>query len=162
MRYTKSRKIGSPIIVCDKQEKHPWPLGQWLNYPMVRKHLKVGDYSLKGLEDVFTVEKKADLCELLTDLSGKYRKTFERFLLKLSKYPIKCIIVEDELGNLPEAIKELKYKSGGACQPMEKTIYYWLARIVIDFNIPIIFAGRSALPGLLAEIFKFAQRKVVP
>ena len=138
----------------DDREKKAWDLP----YKVERKRLKTGDYSLVGFENVIAIEKKSGLIELLNDLTADYRNTFEKFLKRLSKYPVKCIIVEDTLSELSisRALMHVRKKSGGRARLTSKSIYYWTAEIAAKYGIPIVFVGKASKAYLLPEIFRAA------
>lgn len=141
----------------DDRERKPWNLP----YPIKRKRLKTGDYTIKGFEDVIAIEKKSGLIELLNDLANGYRPTFIRFLKRLSKYPVKCIVVEDTLSELSisRALMHIRKKSGGRARLTSKSIHYWVSEIVVKYGIPIVFVGKRAKLDLLPEIFRAAFEK---
>lgn len=155
MRYLKAKKIPKQFIVLmDDREKKAWDLP----YKVERKRLKTGDYTIKGFENVIAIEKKSGLIELLNDLTADYRNTFEKFLKRLSKYPVKCIIVEDTLSELSisRALMHVRKKSGGRARLTSKSIYYWAAEIAAKYGIPIVFVGKASKAYLLPEIFRAA------
>lgn len=164
MRYIKKPKTKTPksplTILYDDREKAPWTFisDYW---PMERKRLKVGDYIIKGFEDKFTLEKKSGILEILTDLSAPSRARFERFLEKLSAYPIKCIIVEETLSKstIDRALKILYKKSRGKSKLTASTIYYWTAAITTKYNIPIIFVDKHTMKQVVVEVIKAAYQK---
>jgi len=146
-----------PTVLYDKREKHRWVLP----YKMEKAHLKTGDYTFEGYEDIVAIEKKSGLVELLNDLANGYRPTFERFLKRLSKYPVKVIIVEDTLSELSisRALMFIKKKSGGKARLTAKTIYYWVAEIACKYGIPVVFVSKSAKMNLLPDIFRACFEK---
>jgi len=158
MRYLKKKKIPKQfIILVDDREKKAWDLP----YKVEKNRLKVGDYSIKGFEDIVAIEKKSGLPELLNDLANGYRPTFERFLKRLSEYPVKVIVVEDTLSELSvsRALMYVKKKSRGKSRLTSRTIYYWCSDIALKYNIPIIFIGKKAKFEILPEIFRAAYEK---
>lgn len=159
MRYLKKKKTPKqlPPVLYDKQEKRPWVLP----FKMKRVNLKTGDYTFEGFEDKIAIEKKSGLIELLNDLANGYRPTFERFLKRLSEYPVKVIIVEDTLSELSinRALTHIRRKSGGKARLTAKTIYYWVAEIAAKYGIPIIFVGKRAKMDLLPEIFRASYER---
>jgi hypothetical protein len=159
VRYLKKKKVPKqlPPVLYDKQEKRPWVLP----FKMKRVNLKTGDYSFEGFEDIIAIEKKSGLVELLNDLANDYRPTFERFLKRMSKYPVKCIVVEDTLSELSinRALIHIRKKSRGKARLTSRTIYYWVSNISVKYNIPIIFVGKRAKMELLPEIFRAAFEK---
>ena len=160
MRYLKTKKIPKQFtVLVDDREKHPWDLP----YRTEKKRLSTGDYTIRGFENTIAIEKKSGLIELLNDLANGYRLTFERFLKRLSEYPVKCIVVEDTLSNLSidRALEHIKYKSRGKARLTAKTIYYWTAEIAAKYQIPIVFVCKSAKMDLLPEIFRAAYEHAV-
>lgn len=158
MRYIKKPKLEPNFtILYDKQEKHPWSLP----YPMERVHLATGDYTIKGFEDIIAIEKKSGLLELFSDLAVSYRPTFKRFLHKLSRYPIKCIVVQHPLRiqTLRACVHTLNQKSNGKARMTEETIYYWVAEISLKYDIPILFVDTAVLKSTLPRLFETAYRK---
>lgn len=159
MRYLKKKKAPKqlPPVLYDKQEKRPWVLP----FKMKRVNLKTGDYTFEGFEDIIAIEKKSGLVELLNDLANGYRPTFERFLKRLSEYPVKVIVVEDTLSELSinRALTHIRRKSKGRARLTSRSIYYWVAEIAAKYNIPIIFVGKRAKMDLLPEVFRAAFEK---
>ena len=160
MRYIKKSKLDQSFtILFDTREQKPWTLPP--QYPMKRVHLKVGDYTIKGYESIIAIEKKSGLAELFTDLSVSYRPTFKRFLRKLSRFPIKAIVVQDSLnsGTLHRCLTELNRKSKGKMQMTEETLYYWVSEITLNYGIPILFIDKAILLNTLTRLFETAYRK---
>lgn len=155
MRYLKEKKIPKQFtIIYDDREKNPWQLP----FEMKKKRLATGDYTISGYENVVAIEKKSGLIELLNDLSNGHRNMFERFLKRLSKYPIKCVVVEDTLSelNISRALMHVSKKSRGKARLTAKTIYYWAAEIAVKYQIPIVFVCKRAKTDLLPEVFRAA------
>ena len=156
MRYIKPPKLpANPVIVYDDREKKPW---QFLAdyWPMERQRLKVGDYSVKGYEDIIAIEKKSGLAELLTNLSKKERPRFEIFLQRLSEMPIKVIIVEQTytMNNILKVLQLVRLKSNGQCRLTPRTLTFWTARIIGFYNIPMIFLNKRTTPIVVPEVIK--------
>jgi len=159
MRYLKGKKTPKqlPPVLYDKQEKRPWVLP----FKMKRANLKTGDYTFEGFEKVIAIEKKSGLIELLNDLANGYRPTFVRFLERLSKYPVKVIVVEDTLSELSisRALTHISKKSRGKARLTSRSIYYWTAEIATKYGIPIVFVGKRAKIDLLPEVFRACFEK---
>lgn len=141
----------------DDREKQPWNL----SYPTKVKRLEVGDYSFDGLEKLVAIEKKSGLIELLNDLTASYRPTFERFLKRLSKVPVRCIVVGEPLSEwrVHKALKIVKEKSRGKSQLIPRTIYYWLGEMMMTYNIPVLFLDPVTREHVLREVFRAAYAK---
>ncbi|KKM67862.1 hypothetical protein LCGC14_1466820 [marine sediment metagenome] len=160
MRYLKQKPPKSKpkhrivTILIDDRERNPWVINH-PDFKFETKRLKVADYTIKGFEDRVAIEKKSGIVELISNLSSKDRPRFKRFLEKLSKYPIKCIVIEDSLSHIEAAFR--------ACPKSHlepASIYYWLSVITIKYQIPVLFIGSNKqqrgelLYYLFSEIMK--------
>lgn len=80
-------------IIIDTREQKPYEFDD-----SIRKTLKAGDYSIEGLEQLITVERKSK--EDIYQSFGNGRKRFEREFQKLATYDYAAIVVEASLDNL--------------------------------------------------------------
>ncbi len=66
------------VVVCDTREKLPYEFSA--DVQMVREKLDTGDYSVKGFEDVFAVERKSlpDLLNSITWERDRFKREVER------------------------------------------------------------------------------------
>ena len=154
MRYRKKPKPVSNItLVYDDREKNPWMFLS-KRWPMVKKRLKVGDYTIKGFENKIAIEKKSGIAELFSDLTTGERSGFERFLQRLSQYPVKAIVVEDSFfGPLIYSIAAiLKRKSRGKSRLTAHTIFHWTSKISIEYGIPILFVDKSSCKEIVTKL----------
>ncbi len=89
-------------IVIDSREQLPFDFHcQELNHGKVlteRKTLKTGDYSIQGLEDKITIERKS-LSDLFSSV-GSGRKRFEREMERMSKFDYAALVVESSLADI--------------------------------------------------------------
>lgn len=159
-RYKKKPKLASNdiTIVYDTREQRPW-LFLSKRWPMKRKHLKVGDYSVEGYEDVIAIEKKSGINELLSNLTGKERPRFERFLKRLSKYPVKAIVVEEPFIQYNIRMNIVKLRKISASRLTIDTVYYWTAKIIAKYGIPIIFVSKDSRHSLVVHLIERAIEK---
>lgn len=158
MQYLKPKKIPKQFtVIFDDRERNPW----CLPFEMKKKRLATSDYTIEGFEGVIAIEKKSGLVELLNDLANGYRPVFERFLKRLSEYPVKCIVVEDTLSELSisRALMHVSKKSRGKARLTARTIFYWTAEIAAKYQIPIVFICKSAKTDLLPEIFRASYER---
>ena len=146
-------------ILVDDRERNPWTIPH-PDFKLKKQRLKVGDYTIKGYEDQVAIEKKSGIVELISNLSGKDRTRFKRFLEKLSKYPIKCIVIEDSMSHI-----DIAFRSCPKTHLEPASIYYWLSIITIKYKIPTLFIGSNKqqrdyfLYYLFSEIMKQIQDK---
>jgi len=157
-RYIKKPKPNqnSFTVLYDDRERHPWLLPA--QYAMEKKRLKVGDYSIKGYEDLIAIEKKSGIAELFNDLAASYRPTFKRFLRRLSKYPVRCIIVEDELSRVDAVYHRMK-KVAPDMEMTPHTIFYWVEEIILVYCIPVLFVPKSLLIREMEQVFRTAYKR---
>jgi len=161
-RYIKKKKQ-LPMnfnIVYDDREKRPWTFLEKDYGVMKKKRLKCGDYSIEGYEDCIAIEKKSGVGELFANLTGRYRETFKRFLKRLSKYPVKCIIVENGFSdsNINSVLYTLRKKSKNRLQLSDDTMYYWVSEIMCKYSIPILFVDKRTMKKVLPFVFESAYR----
>ena len=84
-------------ILIDSRETKPWTFqGIKPNPPAIKViGLRTGDYSVEGLSDLVTVERK-EVGDLFSSV-GKNRDRFERELIRMAEFDYACIIIEAEI-----------------------------------------------------------------
>ncbi len=78
-----------PVIVTDSREKLPLP---FTNLKNVRGTLQTGDYSVRGLETLYAVERKS-VADLVSCCVGGSRARFDRELHRLRGYRFKRLLI---------------------------------------------------------------------
>jgi ERCC4-type nuclease len=93
-------------LIVDTREQNPFSFGRFRGWFAGVKHkaLAVGDYSIAGLEDVVTVERK-DLPDLIHSFTTD-RAVFVKRLRRMSEYPHRLLVVT-------AALSEVKSPYGG-------------------------------------------------
>lgn len=103
---------------------------------MVIQQLVSGDYSALGYEDILTIERKEDVCELW----GNYAER-ERFVEELERMlPLKYRYLLIESSLVPE-LMELsppQFKTGVP----GKSLIRWLTEITARFDVHMMFIGQ--------------------
>lgn len=141
-------------VIRDQQEKNHWwdfPISPWCNGTVV-KHLKTGDYTLEGMEDFFTIERKYNTGEFSANVC---EKRFERELQRMDQIAQAYLILEFTL----EDIETFPHNSGipskywGKLRVSSKFIRKRLFEIMSDYNIQVILAGNRG-PEYAEWIFK--------
>ncbi len=145
-------------IVIDTREQKPWYFTKiaadkerdWL--PLIENRgLKTGDYSIKGFEDHFTIERKS-----LADLYGSVGQGRERFeaehqrmreIVDAGGYC--CVIVE---AGQEDAIFRPPMESGLSGKVILGTQASWFLR----YRVPWFFPGSCRMAELLA--FKLMEK----
>jgi ERCC4-type nuclease len=134
------------ILICDTREQTPLFLPKSpKGLVIVRDTLKYGDYSLKGWEDMISIERK-NLDDLWSSVTVDADR-FKRELVELSKYERKWILVE---GTEAEALRP--DLGGRSIHP--NSIRGALTSIQVRAGIPIYFGySRSESERWVLDIF---------
>jgi len=109
---TRSAKIPKPIVLVDTREQQPFPvLRNHPNWIGAEKHmaLKTGDYSIEGIEDLLTLERKS-----LADIVNCTVVSRQRFIAnctRLAKFRWKAIIIEASYEDLKRDCQEYGVES---------------------------------------------------
>lgn len=139
------KKFKELTIIRDTREQEGWIFDAEDKKPGYHKiigteetKLDTGDYSIKGLEDVFTIERKAHATELFMNYTPKsHKERFEREMERMSEIKHKYIIVESTLNkdilslSIPQMHRTVPYKA----------VVAWLFELQIKYGFHIIWAG---------------------
>lgn len=138
------------VVVRDDREKLPWDtrlLGPGFVFETGR--LKTADYTLKGMEDIVCIEKKENWEELIGNLSRPVnRVNFIKQLRRMRKYPIRMLVIHDEVSRIPFARSYTNSFNNMA-------LYHWVIDLPLQYNIPVLAIGprtRSQYP--LAQLIR--------
>jgi hypothetical protein len=140
-------------VIRDSREKLGWTFEQSQGCAgTVIKALKTGDYTLKGLEKIFVVERKLSVSEVAKNI---LEKRFEAELIRMDKIPLSFIIFEFTVDDI------MKWPLGSGIpraqqMNMKITNYFILRRLMeiqVQHNAKFIFAGQYA-KEVTASLFK--------
>ncbi len=86
-------KTPRPVILVDTREQNPFDFSRFEGWfaGIEKKPLKLGDYSVAGLEDVCVVERK-DLSDLVHSLTAE-RAVFVNRLRPMVRYPHRLLVI---------------------------------------------------------------------
>jgi len=89
-----------PIVVVDTREQNPCDFSRFRGWfsGIERRALKLGDYSIAGLEDICVVERK-DLPDLVRSFSVE-RPVFVQRLRRMARYPHRLLLVTAALSQV--------------------------------------------------------------
>ena len=89
-----TRQIPKPVVLIDTREKLPFDFSRFPNWiaEEKRQKLKVGDYSVEGMEKLLALERKT-LSDLITTMMQE-RPRFFKLCEQLAKYRWRALIVE--------------------------------------------------------------------
>lgn len=112
--------------------------------------LATGDYSVKGLEHVITVERKS--CSDLLGCIGGDRERFGRELQRMLGYPVRAVVVEATWADLEAGNWQSKVSPASAMG----SVLGWMT-----MGIPFVFAGDHAGAGRAVSrmLFIAARRR---
>jgi hypothetical protein len=93
-------KTPRPVVAVDTREQNPFDFSRFKGWfsGVERRALKLGDYSIAGLEDVCVVERK-DLADLVRSFTVE-RQVFVDRLRRMSHYPHRLLIVTAALSQV--------------------------------------------------------------
>ncbi len=128
-----------PTVVIDSREQDPLPITR---LPVIRAGLYSGDYSIAGLENGFSIERKS-INDLVGCCVNSNRERFEHELHRLRGYRFKRLLV---VGQRVEI--ELKhYRSAIAPSSVLGT----LTAFEIRYDCPVVWAATQEEGAALVE-----------
>jgi ERCC4-type nuclease len=128
----------NPIIVIDSREQTPL---NFTRFQYERGSLQSGDYSIKGLEQMMTIERKS-ACDLIQSVTHE-RARFERELHRLRGFDFARLLI---VGTEAE-INQHRYRSKAS----PKSILHSLHAFEIRYRVPVVWAGTPANAARLVE-----------
>lgn len=120
--------ISDMTIIIDTREQTPFSF----SYPISRKTLIAGDYSILGFEDKIAIERKA--LGDLTSCVGKDRNRFIKQMEVLSFFHRKYLVIEANLNYILQG-------DFGYTKINPESVLGTICKIAIEYNIFPIFAG---------------------
>lgn len=96
----KARRI-IPIVrdTGEKKVRFPWTLHHMPDVNLIGRHLKTGDFTVDGYEDLLMLERKDSIDELAGNFT-KGRPQFERLFQRAQKHLIRRLIVKGSLSDI--------------------------------------------------------------
>jgi DNA excision repair protein ERCC-4 len=128
-----------PAIVVDTREQAPLT---FTRLAAERGTLQTGDYSFRGGEELFSIERKS-IVDLVGCCVGENRERFFRELHRLRGYAFKRLLIV----GTREEITAGDYRSNVA----PKAVLATLAALEVRFDVPVVFAPTADAAALLIE-----------
>ncbi|HWX53002.1 MAG TPA: ERCC4 domain-containing protein [Verrucomicrobiae bacterium] len=121
-------KTPRPVLLVDTREQNPFdfaPFEGWFS-GIKEKALKLGDYSIAGLEDICLVERKglADLVGSCTTIRGVFVKRLKR----MAQVPHRLLVITSPLSEVKS-----EYGHGGNPNRVTQSLVAMLAGLQIPF-----------------------------
>jgi ERCC4-type nuclease len=122
-------KTPRPVMVVDTREQVPLDFSRFAGWfaGIERRALKLGDYSIAGMEDICVVERK-DLSDLIHSCTTD-RSVFTNRLRQMAKYPHRLLLVTSTLSQ----IKSPYSHPGGNPNRVTQSLIAILAGLQIPF-----------------------------
>lgn len=117
-------------ILADSREKRPLPLSG--RFPIIRKGLKSGDYSILGLEERVAFERKGRN-DFVACIRSE-RRRFENQLERLSRYQYRAVLIEANYGDFDTKF----WRSHATPEAIKNSIASWSL-----WGTPLIFCGNA-------------------
>ena len=132
-----TRQIPKPVVLIDSREQLPFDFSRFANWIAgdKRKTLRVGDYTLEGMEDLLVIERKS-LTDLITTLMQN-RARFFAACEKMTQYRWRALLVEASY----EDIKSV-YDDELCTQAHPNAVSGTLDALEAKYGIPVIYTSR--------------------
>lgn len=138
-------------IICDTREQRPYSFDRW-PVEVVRSGLTCGDYSLQGLENRISIERKS-LQDLIGTIS-RGRERFHRELARARRLHYFAVVVEGTL----QDIAEKRYRSQMHPNAALQTVIAYQVH-----GLPVIWAGDRSMGELVVfSLLEKYHRKHAP
>jgi len=136
-------------IIQDTREKKPWSFKASGSIAGVKvSKLDTGDYSIKGMEKEFMVERKASVDELFMNLGVQWKR-FEREMERAKPYRYKYLVIE---ANMRDVYRGSRYSKMSG-----RFIMARLVHIQYKYGVNVIFAGSGThVQGFITQLMKAA------
>lgn len=153
-------------VVVDTREKNPWFVVGDRYFDVVPRALKTGDYTIIGMENVFVIERKGALNELLINFTSG-RKRFYAEMNRMKEYPLRFLIIESTWNELlnPFSYKCRARKDRNESDMVAKKravaiVSNSLMDLQINFGIHVIMGGvntKRIVKKLIGRVHKYFQ-----
>jgi len=127
-------------IIIDTREQHPWTFN---HMDKTISKLDTGDYSLKGLENVFCIERKGSVSEFANNIT---EKRFKDVINRMGQIPHSFLLLEFDLEDV------LIYPVGSTVPKRmweklkisPKFILKHIIELQVIHNIKVVFCGDAS------------------
>ena len=153
-----------PVLIVDTREKTPWDFeGDDAFADIVYRKLDYGDYSIEGLEDVVTIERKASVNELYTNFTTNKKRIKAEFE-RMQECRFKFLVIEETCENIMNPymyyVNQKKINKRNIRMPVA-VVASNLTELMVEKDVRVIFGGESAqsmAKGLLLKIYDLSQK----
>jgi len=152
-KKVEEKKIIDVVVDTREQTEFILPHDNWVDFHIHHEALKTGDYSIKGLETAFAIERKASTSEIANNF---FEDRFENVLQRLSVLPYKFLICEFTLRDIlsfpiNSGIPKWRWKS---LKVTGNFLLKKMTELQIDYGIQVLYAGDHGAEQAAAIIKK--------
>jgi ERCC4-type nuclease len=132
-----TRQIPKPVVLVDTREKSPFDFSRFPNWisDEKRQKLRIGDYSIEGMESLLAIERKS-LSDLITTLMQQ-RPRFFKMCERLAKYRWCALLIEASYEDVKSPYGE-EYNTLAHPNAVSGS----LDALEAKFGIPVIYTSR--------------------
>ena len=156
--------IEKPIIVIDTREKQPWCWDHDDEFGgVLYEKLDGGDYSIKGLEHLIVIERKASVDELYMNFTHDKERIKDEFE-RLRDHMFKILIIEQTFEDVMNPNKYYVNKKGINRHSPKMPIAVVtsnLTNLMLQENVHVIFGGSRAqamAKGILLRVHELNRK----
>jgi ERCC4-type nuclease len=130
-----TRQIPKAVVLVDTREKSPFEFRRFPNWiaEEKRQKLNIGDYSVEGMEDSLSLERKT-LSDLITTLIQQ-RPRFFKLCEKMSQYRWRALFIQASYEDVKSPYGEYTYAHPNAVSGT-------LDALEARYGIPVIYTSR--------------------
>lgn len=153
-----------PILIVDTRERTPFDFeGDDDFESVVHEKLDAGDYSLKGMEHIIVIERKANADELFNNFTQNKDRIYAEFD-RLKDHKLKILLIEQSCEDVFNPNNYYINKKGLNKRDFKMPVAVVasnLTQLMIEHNVQVIFAGskaRSMAKSLLLAAYKLHRQ----
>lgn len=153
-----------PVLIIDTREKQPWDFdGDEAFEEVIYEKLDGGDYSIRGMEHIITIERKATVDELFTNFT-KDKKRIAAEFERLKDHKFKIIVVEETCDDImnPNKYYVNKKKINRQSPKMPVAVVTSnLTKLMLEQGVHIIYGGMRAQAmarGILLHAYELHRK----
>jgi len=153
-----------PTLIIDTREKTPWDFDGDDNFEsVIFEKLDAGDYSIRGMEQIIAIERKATADELFTNFTKNKERIIAEFE-RMRPCKIRVLIVEETCEQIlnPQAYYINRHHLNKASPSMPPAVVASnLTSLMLEYGVHIVFAGEKAQSmarGILLRAYELHQK----
>jgi len=126
-------------IIVDTREQMAWEFGA---HTTSREKLDTGDYTIQGLENLLTIERKQSVSEIANNIT---ESRFPAMLFAISEIPYRFMLFEfdlEDVYNFPVG-SDIPKRLWDKLRISNNYILKCISRFQIEYGIHVVFCGDS-------------------